>query len=203
LGCLWYLIGHLVERYTDLNTWTVKANFNKSAPDRPSFGYIYLTCLHWALTQLTPAGMSIVPVNFYERLYVCLVIIFSVVMLSSLISQISQAMTRLRENLKLKNAEERRMRTYFVDHGIRGQLMRSTKHFMKLYHSIRERHVKEKDIECFQYLPKRVQDDLREEAFLPCLVRHPFFCTWNGLDPDASRKLCSAAIEEVFFIGRR
>jgi len=109
-------------------------------------------------------------------------------------------MTRLRDNLKYKHAEDCKMRKYFLDHGIPGELMRRAKHFLKLHHYMKERHVKEKDLECFKHLPKCIRDDLREQSFLPWLIRHPFFRTWSSLEPEAARQLCTTGVEEAYLM---
>jgi len=87
---------------------------------------------------------------------------------------------------------------YFIDHSIPSDLVQRAKHSLKMQRSMRERHVKEKDVDCFRFLPKRILQDLREEAFLPYLMRHPFFETWSFLEPFATRELCSRAVEEVY-----
>jgi len=80
MGCLWFALGSWTENFEE-NTWTLK--FHK---EHMQFGYVYFTCLHWSLTQLTPASMEVVPVNKYERSYVCAVIVVSLVLFSSFVS---------------------------------------------------------------------------------------------------------------------
>merc|ERR1712176_1223548 len=65
---------------------------------------------------------------------------------------------------------------------------------------MQERHIKEKDIQIFSCLPRGIRDDLREQAFLPWLIRHPFFRFWAALEPGAARKVCCLAVEEVYLL---
>merc|ERR1719277_307460 len=58
--------------------------------------YLYTTSLHWSLTQFTPASMDISARNFSERVFSVVVLLFAMLVFSSIVASITSAMTALR-----------------------------------------------------------------------------------------------------------
>merc|ERR1719277_2620681 len=58
--------------------------------------YLYATSLHWSLTQFTPASMDISARNLWERLFSVMVLLFAMLVFSSIVASITSAMTALR-----------------------------------------------------------------------------------------------------------
>merc|ERR1719277_1914822 len=58
--------------------------------------YLYATSLHWSLTQFTPASMDISARNLWERLFSVVVLLFAMLVFSSIVASITSAMTALR-----------------------------------------------------------------------------------------------------------
>ncbi|CAE7597734.1 Kcnh7 [Symbiodinium microadriaticum] len=89
VACAWFWIG-LLNRP---DTWLLQADSDiLVAP----MAYQYFTALHWSLTQFTPASMEVVPKNEIERLFNVVVIISAMVIFSTFISAITNAMNQLR-----------------------------------------------------------------------------------------------------------
>merc|ERR1719221_2599538 len=58
--------------------------------------YLYATSLHWSLTQFTPASVDISARNPWERLFSVLVLLFAMLVFSSMVASITSAMAALR-----------------------------------------------------------------------------------------------------------
>merc|ERR1711953_827348 len=62
-ACGWYLLATLDETNTN---WTTRGT---AALNNGNLSYLYMTALHWSLTQFTPAAMDISANNDTERIY--------------------------------------------------------------------------------------------------------------------------------------
>merc|ERR1719389_166161 len=61
-----------------------------------SLQYHYLTALHWALAQVSPGNIDIMPMNWPERLMNIFVMCLTLIIFSSFISSMTVAVTKLR-----------------------------------------------------------------------------------------------------------
>jgi hypothetical protein len=187
VACAWYW---LAERPGE--TW---GDMFLDSGDSQVYGYF--TSMHWALTQFTPASMEVRPVNVHERLFTCIVIIFALVVFSSFVSSITQAMTLLRLTHARKAEQDLLMRKYFSEFMIPPDLAARCKHFMIQHQRMANKRIKESEIPCILLLPKPIREELRFEAFRPWLTGHPFFHTYMELCPEGMRQMCIKATDEV------
>jgi len=88
ISCLWYAVGFMEEGD---NRWLVHYNM-----EGMSWSYLYATCLHWSLTQFTPAPMDIQPQNFPERTYTISVVVCALVGFSYVVGSITASLAQLR-----------------------------------------------------------------------------------------------------------
>jgi hypothetical protein len=189
VACAWYW---LADRGDQVLTWRYRF---LNSDDSEVYGYF--TSMHWALTQFTPASMEVVPVNVHERLFTCIVIIFAMVVFSSFVSSITQAMTLLRSTHARKAEQELLMRKYFSEFRIPRDLAVRCKHFLLQHQRLAHKRIKESEIPCMRVLPKPVREELRYEAFIPWLKTHPFFDFYKELCPVGMRQICASATDEV------
>jgi len=113
--CMWYYIGTYDQ---DPITWVRVAGIE----GRSTF-YLYLTSLHWAMTQFTPAGMNIQATNARERIFVLIVDLLGLCAFSTFVSSITTRMTQLRSIRKDQIQRERELRTFFNDNQLSLELM--------------------------------------------------------------------------------
>jgi len=187
VACVWYWLAD-----ADGHTW--KDRFMDSG-DSEMYGYF--TSMHWALTQFTPASMEVVPVNVNERLFTCIVIIFAMVVFSSFVSSITQAMTLLRSTHARRVEQEQLMRKYFNEFCIPRELAARCKYFLLQHQRMANKRVRESEIPSMLLLPKAIREELRFEAFMPWLRTHPFFEFFMELCPVGMRQICASATDEV------
>lgn len=88
IGCLWYGISYHIKVG---NRWLVEYNMEGS-----DWAYLYATCMHWSLTQFTPAPMNIQPQNFPERVFNISVVVCALVVFSYVVGSITGSLAQLR-----------------------------------------------------------------------------------------------------------
>jgi hypothetical protein len=88
ISCLWYIISHNTE-----GDYRWLAFYDMEGSD---WGYVYATCLHWSLTQFTPAPMNIQPQNFAERVFNISVVVCALVGFSYVVGSITGNLAQLR-----------------------------------------------------------------------------------------------------------
>merc|ERR1719247_1610634 len=120
VGCMWY--GFSVSIAADENmTWVEyylvgKEGEQTNEAQDSSLPYHYFTALHWALAQVSPGNIDIMPMNWKERVMNIFVLCLTLIVFSSFISSMTLAVTRLRN---LRGSDEKRfaiLRRYFRLH---------------------------------------------------------------------------------------
>mmetsp|Transcript_12709 Transcript_12709/g.28840 ORF Transcript_12709/g.28840 Transcript_12709/m.28840 type:complete len:887 (+) Transcript_12709:72-2732(+) len=166
--------------------------------DEDSLAYRYSTSLHWSLTQFTPASMEVVPVNEVERFYTVMVLLMALVTFSSFVSSITTAMTHLREINQQKLQKETRLMRYLDEHEISKRLRARVLHYIQERSMLQQQQakVKESEVDLFKVLPDSMKNDLRCEAWMPTLLKHPFMFQYHATDEQAMCHLCRVAISE-------
>ncbi|CAE8588725.1 unnamed protein product [Polarella glacialis] len=186
IACCWYAVGiNDIERE---DTW-VKANDLKGKGDL----YAYTTALHWSITQFTPASMEVVPVNELERSFTIFVIVSAMVIFSSFISTITNAMTQLRNLNSERNAELVKLRRFFSEHKVSASLVTRISSCIHQSTKLTSSRVHSEDVSILELLPVSLKCDLAEEVFAPTLRAHPFILTWGEYYPRESKRLFLAA----------
>jgi len=190
IACAWYGLGYHVSH--SRTTWVADA-FTK----QDDFDYRYFTSLHWSVTQFTPASMEVVPTNALERAFNCFVVIFAMVMFSSFVSSITEAMTYLRKVNAKKSEQYEMLRQYMTDNGVSVQLARRIWQYLDQSVRIRQQRKLWHDIELFTSLPENLQSEVHFESYMPTVTRHPFFYIYNEACPAALRSMCHKVINEI------
>ena len=162
VACGWYFVG----TNQGEPTWVEFFSLNKT-----SISYRYSTSLHWSLTQFTPAGMEIYATNQTERIYSVLVLLFAMVIFSWFISSITTALTHLRNLSSEQDKHKLMLRSYFSENDISLELNQRIWHHLQMSYWNLKRRQREKDIAILSYLPETLKSQLREELFMPSLLK--------------------------------
>jgi len=198
LACGWYAIGSSMtidDPDKPLDRWVEK--FIEDQGGDPSLGYQYLTALHWALTQFTPASMEVVPRNVVERIYAVIVLLLAVVTFSSFVSSVTSSMTRLRMMNMDRSKQKEAIRRFIVDHHMTLGVGNRIHHFLRKQDTLPHARVHEKDVVLFKSLPEALRVDMHREVFLPVIWIHPFFHHYIEYHDDASlATICHTAMQE-------
>ncbi|CAE8720283.1 unnamed protein product [Polarella glacialis] len=186
IACSWYAVG--INDLEREDTW-VKANDLKGK----GTVYAYTTALHWSITQFTPASMEVVPMNELERSFTIVVIVSAMVIFSSFISTITNAMTQLRNLNSERNADLVKLRCFFSDHKVSASLVARISSCIHQSNKLTDSRVHSEDVSILELLPVSLKCDLAEEVFAPTLCAHPFILTWGEYYPRESKRLFLAA----------
>jgi len=191
IACLWYILGKL--RSEGVRSWINAGHFDND----DSIAYMYLTSLHWSLTQFTPASMDVQPRNVHERAFAVIVLVFALLVFSSFLSSITAAMTKLRQLSNIFDQNLPVLRRYLkaqnVESGLMVRILRCVQHQL----SQRKQQIQETDVVLLTMLSKPLQMELRQQLYGPSLTKHPFFYQYALVDDAAMKELCNQAITRV------
>eukprot|EP00403_Amphidinium_massartii_P002736 CAMPEP_0178381294 /NCGR_PEP_ID=MMETSP0689_2-20121128/5906_1 /TAXON_ID=160604 /ORGANISM="Amphidinium massartii, Strain CS-259" /LENGTH=893 /DNA_ID=CAMNT_0020001467 /DNA_START=55 /DNA_END=2733 /DNA_ORIENTATION=+ len=193
VACAWYAVGKF-SRHRDIATWVNELEATSSAP--VEWHYYYTTALHWSLTQFTPASMEVVPHNTFERIFTVLVIIVALILFSSFLSTITQAMTQLRQMREEKMRQQELVWRYMNENNVSIELANSIHSFISKYSSIVKKRIHQKDIMILRAMPETIRLQLDYEVFFPVLTRHPFFERCVDLSETGVMNLCHFSMKE-------
>merc|ERR1719199_1112666 len=120
VGCMWYgfsvqLVGE--EEMTWVEYYLIGKDGARSSFD-DSLQYHYLTALHWALAQVSPGNIDIMPMNWQERVMNIFVLCLTLIIFSSFISSMTVAVTRLRNIHATDEKKFAILRKYLKSHKI-------------------------------------------------------------------------------------
>ncbi|CAE8681892.1 unnamed protein product [Polarella glacialis] len=186
IACSWYEIG--ISDMEREDTW-VKANDLKEK----GAVYAYTTALHWSITQFVPASMEVVPVNELERSFTIVVIMSAMVIFSSFISTITNAMTQLRNLNSERHEELVKLRRFFSENRVSAPLVARISSCIHQSATLTSSRVHGEDISILELLPASLKCDLAEEVYAPTLCAHPLLLTWAEYYPTESKRLFVAA----------
>jgi len=189
VACVWYAIGNMDQTRQD--RWIVEFKV-----DVKNLLYRYSTALHWSITQFTPASMEVVPQNEYERLFTVCMILSGLLIFSSFVSAITNAMNRLRNLNSWRNEQESLLRRYLRENLVTPSLTARIHNCLNKAMQQSRRRVHEDEINILQLLPLSLKFELSNEIYAPALGKHPFFTFCHSCLPSESRKIYSTAVSQ-------
>lgn len=190
VACGWWGIGTLVEGVAI--RWTDRV---KQADD--GIAYAYLTSLHWALTQFTPASMEVTPTNVWERTYTIFILMMGLGAFSSFLASISSLMTQLRQLKAQQHKEDVLMRRYLMEHGVSLELGNHILFFFRENRRFTKRkRLVEQDVKAFEQLPDSLRIKLHWEVYEPVILPHPLFFNLSSQDPSGLVEISHRSMNE-------
>merc|ERR1712012_455507 len=157
--------------------------------------YLYATSLHWSLTQFTPASMEISARNIFERLYSVCVLLFAMLVFSSIVASITTSMTALRN---LQGNEMRQfwlLRRYLRQRNIPKSLSDRIIKFLEHRSNIQGKLVQRDKVPVLGGLSEALHNELMHEMYSPELAAHPFFDALKASMPAVMHRLCRVALK--------
>eukprot|EP00929_Paragymnodinium_shiwhaense_P014215 TRINITY_DN122109_c0_g1_i1.p1 TRINITY_DN122109_c0_g1~~TRINITY_DN122109_c0_g1_i1.p1 ORF type:complete len:981 (+),score=211.14 TRINITY_DN122109_c0_g1_i1:60-3002(+) len=189
LACAWYAVGGAK---LGASHWTDDA-FREDS----TFAYRYLTSYHWSLTQFTPASMEVSPANAAERLFTIFVITIGLLVFSSFVSRVTQAMMTLWKLSADRRTQTQAVRRYLTENKISlelgSRIINITRSCKKTTAS---RRIYEKDVVAFKFLTHEVLAKLHEEVFAPIIIPHGVFKMLHDSSFGVFGSMCHIAITE-------
>mmetsp|Transcript_4517 Transcript_4517/g.10546 ORF Transcript_4517/g.10546 Transcript_4517/m.10546 type:complete len:767 (-) Transcript_4517:90-2390(-) len=199
LGCAWYAIGNMALA----NTWVHmheawRVDVMTAGTDWP---YMYVTSMHWALTQFTPAAMDVVAVNMFERLFSFFVTLGGLIVFSFFIGSINQSLARLRNLTAQELQQNQLVRRYVQENRVSVTLAAEILTFIK------QRGVGKatsklvaSDIKVLEHLPRKLLSQLQHEVGMPVMQQHGLLNYLSSVNHEDIARLCHKAFVEVAVI---
>jgi len=188
IACGWYAVGTLGNEMS----WVHQLD-----EDNRSLAYRYVTSLHWSLTQFTPSSMEIHPRNVIERVFSICVLFTALVIFSSFVSSITNAMTQLHQSNRKKGKQREDIRKYISENKLSLDLGNRIVAFGRKHNPTSRKHVHEDEIQILKVMPESLRLQLHWEVYLPVLTPHPFFFNCNESDEGCMLDICHNAMSEM------
>jgi hypothetical protein len=165
ISCLWYTISYNSDGD---DRWLVHYEMKGLR-----WNYLYATCLHWSLTQFTPAPIDIQPQNISERVFTISVVVSALVGFSYVVGSITGSLAQLRS---LKEEESKQfwdLRVYLkknhVEHVLAVRVQRYLQHVWQYQVS----HKTYKQIKILTMLSEQLENELLFQLHSNHLTVHP------------------------------
>lgn len=202
IACAWYYVGkHVADQ--GRTSWIKAARRDEP---RESHYYLYLTSLHWSLTQFTPAAMKYSATNSEERLFSIIVLFFALVVFSSFVGSITNSITRLR-SLRIDSSKQlwflrRFLREQDVSVNLSQRIYKFVEH--KLWQERGQIQIHASDVN--RQLSSALSDELAFDMHSKALCVHNFFACLSTEMEVVMHRICrvamrvqNAAKEELVF----
>ncbi|CAE7266362.1 Cnga3 [Symbiodinium natans] len=191
IACGWCAIAYF---NVDTWTWILASNLEEA-----SFLELYLSSLHWSLTQFSPATNNIAPQNVLERSVAAFVVIFALLVFSSFVSSITNHMNQLRITNMRMIEEDMQLRNFFEKRMISVDLSGRIQHLFKKGTGLHMRRPHVGDIPFLKDMPESLRIHLHNELYMRHFYDTPVFSKTLPLDRTLFSKICHHAFEERFY----
>lgn len=192
IACGWYYVG--LEGNPSRN-WIILSQL-----DGQPFGEVYISAMHWSLTQFMPATNNIGPDNVFERLFAIMTVLVAVCLFSSLVGSITAAVGSFRQVQAEKLKQEAAVHAFFEERKLSAELFDEMREHGQESQKGRDIAVdvttKMSDIKLFRDCPESLKLRLNEEVFMPAF-QHPAWIQKDLMDPSFLLKVCHTMFEKL------
>jgi len=196
-ACFWYMLGSLP---LSSPTWTQTAidNYMLSgkSEEPPTSTYLYLTALHWSVTQYTPASMEVVPRNSWERAYNLFTIFSSLVLFPPFLASIANSMAALRKTTAEYADARKNLVQFLQENRVSPNLSSRIESVVtKQHENLRKsKRLHEPAVSLLNLLPQSLKEQMHIELYQHIIVRHPLLGTIGSDHERTLIKLCDVAM---------
>mmetsp|Transcript_95991 Transcript_95991/g.311362 ORF Transcript_95991/g.311362 Transcript_95991/m.311362 type:complete len:874 (+) Transcript_95991:111-2732(+) len=189
IACMWFTAAHIKWDDEDHNNWLMANEMTGS-----SWRYLYLTSLHWSLTQFTPASMGVNPQNKVERSFAVMVVVFALVVFSYLLGSITGSLTQLRSLSEDMSKQFTNLRRYLRQQKVPGPLRFKLEKYLEHEWQRQKESISLKDVTIVGMLSDQLQGELQCALCVPHLSVHPLFKLLESVSPVTLFRLSNRAI---------
>ncbi|CAK9008573.1 unnamed protein product [Durusdinium trenchii] len=192
IACGWYYVG--LEGHPDRN-WILLSDL-EGFP----FAEVYISAMHWSLTQFMPATNNIGPDNVWERLFAIMTVLVAVCLFSSLVGSITAAVGSFRAVQAEKMKQEQAVVAFFEERKLSAELFDDMREHQresqKGKEAVADVTTKMSDIRLFRECPESLKLRLSEEVFMPAFDS-PGWVQTDILTTGFLYKVCHTMREQV------
>lgn len=191
IACAWFAIGKKSKEQGGANWLDV---FRGSQREFSTY-YLYLTSMHWSLTQFTPASMKVSATNPNERLFSIIILFFAMIVFSSFVGSITNSITKIRA-LKGDSAKQLwLLRRFLREHHVTPNLSSRIQKFLNHKISSEAGRLSIKDVGMLRQLSAPLSDELTYDLHSKYICIHPFFGTLNSEREVVMHRICQTVLE--------
>lgn len=183
-ACLWFELG-----VSQPDGWVQQDAF----ADQPQL-YLYLTAMHWSLTQFHGA-MTLDPGNTWERGYAAVVLVTAFVCYSAFVSTVTSLMWQIHMLQQTRMTLKQQLHQFLEAQHLSSRLLVRLKRFIRVHGA--EVHKKQQHNAFLDLLPETLLKDVHVEVRMPTLASHNFFADIIANHKRAAAALCHGAAREV------
>lgn len=206
VGCMWYGFSVQMMGLHEM-TWVEYYLFGKEGMHTvdafdDSVMYHYFTALHWALAQVSPGNIDIMPMNWQERVMNIFVLCLTLIIFSSFISSMTVAVTRLRNIHATDEKKFAILRKYLKSHKIPHDLAYRIHSFLEARRAALAGRTQEKEVELLSQLSKGFVAEISSKKREPTLRSYPVFRHLPSSSEPANdfiSMICAEACTEQIF----
>lgn len=187
IACAWFYIADNA-RKSGRRNWITLVETDDEAALSDSF--LYLTSLHWSLTQFTPSGMKVSATSEGETVFSIIVLFFALLVFSSFLASISAHLSRLRSLRSSPTKQLWMLRRFLRERKVSSNLGKRICKFVehKLSTESRDSHLHFRDVKV--NLSKALSEELAFELYSDYICSHPFFARLTEDTPKAMHCMC-------------
>jgi len=193
--CAWYWIGSLSadtgRSWLDMSITSGGVHY-RAAGTR----FQYMTALHWAVTQMTPGSMSVVPQNSLERAWNVLCLILGLFVSALLISQLSAKMVRVQTVNGTQLQQMETLSRFLVEHDVPRSLAQRIRR--QVWERVsRKKMLTTEDLPSLADLPTSLRQELHGALFARSLLSHTVLYSWCVVQDGIAQDICFHVAEEL------
>jgi len=194
IACGWFLAARLTISMGEPSWTTWTQNYMES-----SYAYQYTTCLHWSLTQFTPASVDIVARGMIERLYSIAVLLFALITFSSIVGTVTSSMTIIRQMKSNRQKQFWMLRRYLKQKHVSKDLNNRMTRFLEHRCASTEKSIARSKVALLDLISDQLASELALEMHSPCLREHPFFYHLSQNMKGVAFRICHSAVKILNF----
>ncbi|CAJ1343075.1 unnamed protein product, partial [Effrenium voratum] len=186
IACGWFYVG--LEGDEERN-WLLLSRMD----DRP-FPEVYITSMHWSLTQFMPATNNVGPDNIWERLFAILTVFVAVCLFSSLVSSITAAVGAFRAAHAEQIKQEAAVIAFFEERKLSAELFEAVRtHGAKK--GSPDATIRMSDVKILRECPESLKIRLSEEVFMPAF-KNSAWISGDQVERSFLMKVCHSCMDE-------
>jgi hypothetical protein len=186
ISCLWYTVSYQMKGD---NRWLVYYNM-----EGLDWGYLYATCLHWSLSQFTPAPMNIQPQNLAERVFTISVVVCALVGFSYVVGSITGSLAQVRSVNEEESKQFWDLGAYLRRNNVERTLAVRIKRYLSYTWQHNAKNKSFSQITVLRMLSEHLQNELLFNLHKDHLTVYPLIKTLLDVSPETAFRLARTSI---------
>lgn len=192
VACAWYAVGKSSGESSQ--SWISDLEKDSGVA---SLYYLYLTSLHWSLTQFTPAAMKVSATNEFERLFSIIVLFFAMIVFSSFVGSITNHITKLRSLRGDSTKQLWLLRRFLKEHRVTPNLGQRIHRFVEHKLSEEAGKMRISEVEILNKLSPALSDELAYDLHSKYVCVHPFFKSFGIEMEVVLHRVCRGVLQAL------